>query len=68
MLQIRPSIPIILCTGYSNLINEEQAKAIVIKGFIIKPMSKKALLNNSEPYLMHDRWLNFAPSWADYHK
>jgi CheY-like chemotaxis protein len=41
MLQIRPDIPIILCTGYSNLVNEEQAKAIGVKGFIMKPMSKK---------------------------
>jgi CheY-like chemotaxis protein len=43
MLQIRPNIPIILCTGYSNLVNEEQAKAIGVKGFIMKPMSKKQI-------------------------
>jgi CheY-like chemotaxis protein len=41
MLRIRPDIPIILCTGYSNLVNEEQAKALGIKGFIMKPMAKK---------------------------
>jgi len=41
MLQIRPDLPIILCTGYSNLVDEEQAKMIGIKGFIMKPMSKK---------------------------
>ena len=41
MLQIRPDIPIILCTGYSNLITEEQVKKVGIKGFIMKPMSKK---------------------------
>jgi len=41
MLQLRSGIPIILCTGFSNLVNEEQAKAIGIKGFIMKPMSKK---------------------------
>ncbi len=41
MLRIRPNIPIILCTGYSNLVNEEQAKVIGIKGFIMKPMTKK---------------------------
>jgi len=33
--------PIILCTDFSNLVNEEQAKMIGIKGFIMKPMSKK---------------------------
>ncbi len=43
LLQIRPNIPIILCTGYSNLVNEEQAKIVGIKGFIMKPMSKKEI-------------------------
>ena len=43
MLQIRPNLPIILCTGYSNLINEEQARAIGIKGFIMKPVTMQAL-------------------------
>jgi CheY-like chemotaxis protein len=41
MLQVRPDIPIILCTGYSNLVNEDQAKTLGIKGFIMKPMAKK---------------------------
>jgi len=41
MLQIRPDIPIILCTGYSNLINDAQAKSYGIKGFAMKPMTKK---------------------------
>jgi len=40
MLRIRPDLPIILCTGYSNLINEEQAKAYGIKGFAMKPLTK----------------------------
>jgi PAS domain S-box-containing protein len=43
ILQIRPDIPIILCTGYSTLISEEQAKAQGIKGFVMKPMSKKVI-------------------------
>ncbi|MDR3630662.1 MAG: CheR family methyltransferase [Desulfocapsaceae bacterium] len=41
MLEIRPDIPIILCTGYSTLVSEEQAKLNGIKEFIMKPMSKK---------------------------
>ncbi len=41
MLNINPNMPIILCTGYSNLVDEEQAKLIGIKGFIMKPVSKK---------------------------
>ena len=43
ILQIRPDIPIILCTGYSTLIDEEQAKTEGIKGFALKPLSKKVI-------------------------
>jgi PAS domain S-box-containing protein len=43
MLLIRPSLPIILCTGYSNLVNEAQAKACGIKGFVMKPLTKKEI-------------------------
>ena len=40
MLQIRSDIPIILCTGYSTLVSEEQAKTEGIREFAIKPLSK----------------------------
>ena len=43
LLQIRPNLPIILCTGHSTLISEEQAKAQGIKGFAIKPLSKSMM-------------------------
>lgn len=39
MLQIRPMVPIILCTGYSSLISEEKAKSLGIQGFALKPLS-----------------------------
>ena len=42
-LQIRPDFPIILCTGYSNLVDEEAVKRVGIRGFIMKPLSKKSL-------------------------
>jgi PAS domain S-box-containing protein len=41
MLHIRPDLPIILCTGYSNLVDEAQARACGIKGFAMKPLTKK---------------------------
>ncbi len=41
MLQIRPDIPIILCTGYSTIITEEKAKSMGIKEFAFKPIAKK---------------------------
>ncbi|MDH5699430.1 MAG: ATP-binding protein, partial [Nitrospirota bacterium] len=37
MLAIRPSIPIILCTGFSHTINEEKALAMGIQVFLRKP-------------------------------
>jgi DNA-binding NtrC family response regulator len=41
MIQIRPGIPIILCTGYSTVISDEKAKSMGIKEFAVKPLSKK---------------------------
>lgn len=43
ILQIRPEMPIILCTGYSSTINEAQAKEIGIRSFMLKPISIDAL-------------------------
>ena len=38
LMQIRPDIPVILCTGYSKNISEESASEIGIKAFIYKPI------------------------------
>ncbi len=38
MLAIRPDIPIILCTGFSEMISEDSAKAIGIREFAMKPL------------------------------
>ena len=43
MLQIRPDIPIILCTGYSDQITERRAKEMGIKAFVMKPLVMKDL-------------------------
>ena len=43
LLQIRPDIPIILCTGFSSQINEETAKSIGIKEFVMKPLSRQTM-------------------------
>jgi PAS domain S-box-containing protein len=39
LLAIRPEIPIILCTGFSEAMNEEKAKALGIRGFAVKPLT-----------------------------
>jgi PAS domain S-box-containing protein len=38
ILHIRPDIPIILCTGYSELVTDERAKALGIREFVMKPI------------------------------
>ncbi len=45
MLQIRQDIPIILCSEYSNLIDEFSAKAMGIKEFALKPLAKRDIAN-----------------------
>ena len=42
-LKIRPNMPIILCTGYSNKIAPKEAKEIGIKEFMMKPLHKRLL-------------------------
>jgi len=43
MLKIRPNIPIILNTGFSDKLNPEIAKMIGIKGILMKPIVKSEL-------------------------
>ncbi|MDD2463011.1 MAG: PAS domain S-box protein [Desulfobulbus sp.] len=43
ILTLRPDMPIILCTGYSTLISEEEAKAHGVRAFALKPLTKKDL-------------------------
>ena len=43
ILQLRPTLPIILCTGYSNQISEEKARSLGIKGFAFKPLTRKEI-------------------------
>jgi PAS domain S-box-containing protein len=38
LLAIKQDLPIILCTGFSELINEKKAKAIGIREYIMKPI------------------------------
>ena len=40
ILSIKPDTPIIICTGFSEKINKEQAENIGVKGFLMKPVMK----------------------------
>jgi CheY-like chemotaxis protein/two-component sensor histidine kinase len=39
LISIRPGIPIILCTGFSNDNDAKRAKAMGVKGFLMKPVA-----------------------------
>jgi signal transduction histidine kinase/CheY-like chemotaxis protein len=43
LLEIRPDIPIILCTGYSSSISEDRAREIGIRAFIMKPVDERVM-------------------------
>ena len=46
MLAVRPDIPIILCTGYSENISREEAESIGIRRYIMKPVVMGDLARN----------------------
>ena len=39
VMEVRPDIPVILCTGYSEQVDKEKAKELGIRGFLMKPCS-----------------------------
>lgn len=41
LMEIRPGIPVILCTGYSDRVSGETTKEIGIREYIMKPLQKK---------------------------
>ena len=43
MMKIRPDIPIILLTGYSDIVTAEKAKALGIREFVMKPVLSQEL-------------------------
>jgi len=43
LLNTRPDIPVILSTGYSNVIDDQEAKNLGIRGLLLKPASIREL-------------------------
>jgi PAS domain S-box-containing protein len=43
MMSLRPDLPIILCTGYSDRVSPETVRKMGIKDFLLKPMVKSDL-------------------------
>ena len=45
LLEIRPDIPVILCTGYSERFTEQRAKKLGISAYVMKPLVMRDLAN-----------------------
>jgi CheY-like chemotaxis protein len=43
VLALRPDIPIILCTGFSSIVDEQLAKECGIQGFVMKPFKREEI-------------------------
>jgi PAS domain S-box-containing protein len=43
ILKIRADVPVVLCTGFSEMIDEEKAKQLGITEFVMKPFSMRTL-------------------------
>ena len=43
MLAIRPGLPVILCTGYSEIMTAEQARQVGIRGYVMKPLTRREI-------------------------
>jgi len=38
LMEIRPNLPVVLCTGFSDQINEDKARSVGILAFLLKPV------------------------------
>jgi CheY-like chemotaxis protein len=43
MMQIRPDIPVVLCTGFSHLVDQKKSKRMGIHDFLMKPLVMRDL-------------------------
>ena len=43
MLALRPELPVIMCTGFSETVSEETAKKAGVREFLLKPLDMQAL-------------------------
>jgi CheY-like chemotaxis protein len=55
LMRIRPNIPIILCTGFSEVISEEEAKAIGIRDYVMKPVVQTQIANRIRQVLNQEK-------------
>jgi len=55
MMGIRPDVPVILCTGFSEQVDEEKSKAIGIRAFAMKPIIMREMAETIRQVLDNDK-------------
>jgi CheY-like chemotaxis protein len=55
VLKIRPDIPIIICTGFSEAVNADRTKLLGIRGFLMKPIALRDLAETVNKILYQDK-------------
>lgn len=58
VLSLRPDIPVILSSGYSEMVNEDTAREQGIRAYFTKPLDETALLNKIDELLTDDVTIN----------
>ncbi|HUJ69260.1 MAG TPA: response regulator, partial [Syntrophorhabdales bacterium] len=43
LLKVRPDLPIVLCTGYSDAVSQASAKTAGVREFLMKPVARQDL-------------------------
>jgi FixJ family two-component response regulator len=43
LMRLKPDVPIVLCTGYNDLVSEEKARAMGIRDYLMKPLIMRDL-------------------------
>lgn len=62
LLSLRPDIPIILTTGFSETINAATARSIGIRAFVMKPLTRGELAETIRRVLAHEEFIEKGPS------
>lgn len=53
VLEIKPSLPVIVCTGHSETFSKEEALSMGIKKYVLKPIHSDELLDAVQELLAH---------------
>ena len=65
ILSVRKDIPIIICTGFSERLDEEKISSIGIKGLLMKPIVKSELARMVRQVLDEEGGKGVGPTFRD---